>query len=188
MRRNLLTICLVISVAINLALAGYLVGARMHAAPVLDPTRSFKHWTQTLPEERRRELRKLQREQRREGRGALRELLQHNDSMRSAIAAQPFSEEQLRSALADLRTHASAAQTRSHEAFIELVAELTPDERQQLARDLGNPRELRRLRGLHRQRPHGPLHPPPHIAPGQAAPDQVPVGPDNPPQDAASGR
>lgn len=128
---------LVVSVVVNLLLAGFIVG-RMSgdsgfrggfgAAPIM-PQLKF------LEEDRRREVtRNLQT--RRELRPILRELHRSQKDIRAAFVAEPFDEEALSEALAEFRERLEESQALSHRKLVAVVARLTPDERRRMTKAL----------------------------------------------------
>lgn len=142
-RNRWIAFALVISLAINIALAGYMVGVSNKPPPSFDPTRGFALWTRSLPEERRRELRGLLRAHSTGGRHQLRGLMRHNTQMQEALLAVPFEAERLNQVLTTLRARGSEMQTHSHHAFVQMVSQLTNAERALLAEDLSKPRRHR---------------------------------------------
>ena len=156
MKSKWATILLVTSLAVNLALAGYLVGSRALLPGVgMDPTRSYPRWVQTLPEERRDALRSIVHQQRQDIRPALRSLRQQHRALRNVVAAQPLSPEDHVAALGEMRGENARVQKVSHRTFVEFVTQLTDIERQQLAEDMRHPH--RGFRAGKRPGPH-PRH------------------------------
>ncbi len=70
-------------------------------------------------------------------RPSLRELRVLHRNLRAAIVADPYDATALHEALSALREQNEKVQLVSHESFIDFVTELTPAEREQLARDVG---------------------------------------------------
>ncbi len=135
-------VLLVASLALNLALVGYLAGrsSAMYSNP--DPTRGFPRWTMTLPDERREALRPTfsLTDKRRH----MRALRGHHQALHKAVAADPFDAEALALALTDMRTGMAELELANHAAFQEFVSQLTPEERLALAAHLERPRHHRR--------------------------------------------
>jgi uncharacterized membrane protein len=143
MKSKWIVVALVISIGLNLALAGFLAGRRSADAVIGDPTQMFPRWVRTLPEERRDALRPQIREHIQTIRPLVRTMRAQHHQLVEAIAAEPFSIETLNSALADMRNQHSAVQTSSHTAFVAFVASLTASERTVLAADIRNKRHGR---------------------------------------------
>ena len=149
-RQRWIALVLVISLAVNIALAGYVVGISNKPPPTFDPTRGFALWTRTLPEERRGELRRFLREHRGKGRHHLPRLLRQNAEMQAALVAKPFDPARLDRVLTSLRERGGEVQTQSHRAFVQLVSQLTDEERALLAEDLQTKRSRRHRAGFGR--------------------------------------
>ena len=151
-RPKILLIALVISLAINLAMLGFAV-ARM----IFEPT-SFANaihisprWAYHLPDERRKELRPLLREQFKRARAQRPLLREKHKAVQRALAAEDFSENSLNEALVELRSALQTSQSQSHADFSGFVTQLTATERKDLAKEL-----LRRSRPRdHSQSRHG---------------------------------
>ena len=137
MRPKILLITLVISLAINLAMLGFAV-ARM----IFEPT-SFANsihisprWAYHLPDERRKELRPLLREQFKRARAQRLLLRKKHRAVQHVLAAEDFSEKSLNQALVDLRSALQTSQSQSHIDFSGFVTQLTAAERKDLAKEL----------------------------------------------------
>ena len=122
---------LVASVVLNLALIGFLVG--MASGPSVwrargfDPSVGMARLVRFLPPERRDEL--LDRATHRQIRASLREMRRAQRAMHEALAAEPFDSAALAASLGQFRDHFATSQARSHAAFVEIAARLTPEER-----------------------------------------------------------
>ena len=154
MRPKILLIALVISLAINLAMLGFAV-ARM----IFEPT-SFANaihisprWAHHLPDERRKELRPLLREQFKRARAHRPLLREKHKVVQRALAAEDFSEKSLNQALVELRRTLQTSQNQSHEDFSSFVTRLTASERKDLAKEL-----LRRSRPRDQKQPRYEQH------------------------------
>jgi uncharacterized membrane protein len=154
MRPKILLIALVISLAINLAMLGFAV-ARM----IFEPT-SFANaihisprWAHHLPDERRKELRPLLREQFKRARANRPLLREKHKAVQRALAAEDFSEKSLNQALVELRRTLQTSQNQSHEDFSSFVTRLTASERKDLAKEL-----LRRSRPRDQKQPRYEQH------------------------------
>ena len=154
MRPKILLIALVISLAINLAMLGFAV-ARM----IFEPT-SFANaihisprWAHHLPDERRKELRPLLREQFKRARANRPLLREKHKAVQRALAAEDFSEKSLNQALVELRRTLQTSQNQSHQDFSSFVTRLTASERKDLAKEL-----LRRSRPRDQKQPRYEQH------------------------------
>ena len=154
MRPKILLIALVISLAINLAMLGFAV-ARM----IFEPT-SFANaihisprWAHHLPDERRKELRPLLREQFKRARAHRPLLREKHKAVQRALAAEDFSEKSLNQALVELRRTLQTSQNQSHQDFSSFVTRLTASERKDLAKEL-----LRRSRPRDQKQPRYEQH------------------------------
>lgn len=154
MRPKILLIALVISLGINLAMLGFAV-ARM----IFEPT-SFANaihisprWAHHLPDERRKELRPLLREQFKRARAHRPLLREKHKAVQRALAAEDFSEKSLNQALVELRRTLQTSQNQSHQDFSSFVTRLTASERKDLAKEL-----LRRSRPRDQKQPRYEQH------------------------------
>ena len=130
-----LTIALALSVAINLALVGFLAGRaglRPGMAMPPDPSLGAFRVLRQIPESRRDALRPLLREQLEAVRPDLRRLRGAQADIRSALDAEPYDAQALDAALAEFRQALAASQKHSHEALERLAAHMTREERRQL--------------------------------------------------------
>ncbi len=135
------------SLALNLALAGFIVGKQSNPRVEYDPTRAFPRWSRTLSEERRHAIRPILREHRLSFKPRARTLRDQHQALRDAISAEPYDSEVLRTVLNQMREEFQQSRALSHESFIAFVNELTPEERVLLARDMArnnHPRHHRR--------------------------------------------
>jgi len=151
-RPKILLIALVISLAINLAMLGF-AAARI----IFEPTRFANaihispRWAHHLPDERRKELRPLLREQFKRARAQRPLLREKHKAVQRALAAEDFSENSLNEALVELRSALQTSQSQSHADFSGFVTQLTATERKDLDKEL-----LRRSRPRdHSQSRHG---------------------------------
>ena len=144
MKSKWLVIGLIVSLVLNLALVGFLVGRASGPSPwqrsALDPVAGLPRLLSFLPKERRREL--LEQQPRRQLRESLRDMRRAQHAIDEALVQEPFDAEALAAQLARYRQHFGASQTRSHAAFVAIAANLTPEERQRFVKSL-------RRRGAH---------------------------------------
>ena len=151
MKSKWLIAIVVTSIALNLALLGYLAGRHSSPFPHADPTRGFPRWALTLPDERRLDLRGTLR--RPELRQQLRALRRHHRALHDAVVADPYDPHALAAALENMRGELAALELSNHASFQEFVSRLTPAERRELAAHLKRPR-------LPPRRHPGAVHPP----------------------------
>jgi uncharacterized membrane protein len=137
MRPKILLIALVISLAINLAMLGFAV-ARMIFEPtsLANAIHISPRWAYNLPDERRKELRPLLREQFKRARAQRLLLREKHKAVQRALAAEDFSEKSLNQALVELRSALQTSQSQSHTDFSGFVTQLTATERKDLAKEL----------------------------------------------------
>ncbi len=138
-KNSWLMLILVISLAANLALIGFVAGrgylpGMRHLAP--DPALGAFRMVGQLPLERREAMRPLLREHFRGMRPRLQRLHAAQGQIRAALLADPYSAEALTKALDDFRAALLASQEYSHQALLALVAQMTPEERAQLTRSM----------------------------------------------------
>jgi len=152
MKSKWVAVALVASLAINLALAGFIVGRFAFHGFAGDPTRDFPLWMASLTEARREALRPLVVAHIRKARPSMRTLRQHHRDLQRAIVAEPFAADALAAVLQSMRAQNEDLQSATHEAFVEFVSNLTLPERQALADNLG-------ARGDPRLRRNGPPRP-----------------------------
>lgn len=163
-----LIVSLVVSLAVNFALAGFFIGRASNLdlhRPLMDPTLGFSRVLRQLPDERRAELRPLIRRHFRGMRPSLGGIRKAQSELNEALTADPFDAPRLADALEQFREHLADNQTASHNSLVALVAALKPGERRVLVESM--------RRGMfdhrdHRQAP--PRRPPPTAPPGLEEP------------------
>ena len=147
MKARWLVIGLVVSLVLNLALAGFLVGRASGPSPwhrgAFDPVAGLPRLLGFLPKERRRAL--MEQHPRPQLREPLRDMRRAQRAMDEALTGEPFDATALAAALGRYRQHFAAAQERSHAAFAAIAGELTPEERRRFVESL-------RRRGEHGRR------------------------------------
>ncbi len=137
MKSKWLATVVILSLGLNLALAGYILGARSKSFGGFDPTRQYIRWARHLPESRRADLRPIIRGHFSSMRPHINNLREGQKNLRRAVAAEPFTSQLLEQTLQQLRKEHLNAQKLGHKSFVLFVQSLTPDERRQLAADLG---------------------------------------------------
>ncbi len=148
-RRNWLTIALVVSVALNVALAGFVLGrlsGRPAAPAVLEPAIGLFRVVRELPEPRREELRPVLRQHMRSLRPEIRAIREAQERINAALGQQPFAGNDLAAALEEFRAALLASQIRSHGLLVQIAAAMTPEERLLLRRTLTRPPHRHRSR------------------------------------------
>ena len=140
---------LLISLALNLALAGFLVGReavqpRLAGGP--PPMLHYHRWAAELSEERQAALRPLVRGHFATRRSSLVEMRQQHQALQELLRQNDLDVVGLQQTLAQLRTRFERAQAAEHEGFVDFVAALTPTERAALADRLARPKRRDRPR------------------------------------------
>ena len=148
-----LLVALVASLALNLTLVGFLVGASGGPPPWrmvgFDATAGLGRLIRFLPDERRTDV-FGDTDMRREIRRSLRTMRRAQHKIAEAMAAEPFDRDRLAAALEDFRTQFGANQQRSHAAFVSIMENLTPGERRQFVESTRHMRDPHRHRNRHR--------------------------------------
>jgi len=142
MRNKWLIGGLATSLIVNLLLVGFVVG-RMTPGMAMpmrpDPTMGIYRMIDFLPEARRDEIKGMLRNAGRSIRPQLRELRAVHRRIREAVMADPFVRADLENALSDLRERLGSTQVSAHQSFVDVVSQLTPEERAQLADAMRRP-------------------------------------------------
>ncbi len=138
-KRNWLIAGLAISLAINLTLAGYLLGRSVPGAkgpPLADPGHWLGASLGVLPKHRRAELSGPLRGQMRGIGRDLRRLRDLRADISRAVRAQPLDRDALETSLAAFRAELAAIQARSHETLVKALQAMTAEERKLVLREL----------------------------------------------------
>lgn len=147
---RLLLAALILSVAVNLLLAGVfmgrLAGPERSAGPV-DPMMGMRRLIRDLPEERAEALGEQYRNYFATVRPRFRELRAAQRQLRSAILTDPLDREAVRGAMIGLQDQLRDSQGVAHDTFIELIAALTLEERHQLIAFMSPPPRHGRPKG-----------------------------------------
>jgi uncharacterized membrane protein len=156
---NVLILALLLSLAANLALGGFIAG-RMSApasppAPVaMDPYVGSLRALRDLPEHRQAAMRPLLREHLRDLRPSVRDVRRAQRRVDEALTAEPFDPAALATALERFRTALLESQERSHGALVQLTGSLNPEERLALREAMASgPRARAFYRGGEAARP-----------------------------------
>ena len=159
MKSRWLAIALAVSLVLNLALVGFLVGAAGRPPPWrstgFDATAGFGKLVRFLPEERRAAVFGNGDDLRREIRQSLRTMRRAQHSIEEALAAEPFGPDRLALALEDFRAQFTMNQRRSHAGLVSIMEKLTPEERRDFVasiQHMRDPRHHRARRGDGRDR------------------------------------
>ena len=143
MKSRWVVMLLVVSIALNVAFVGFLIGRSMAPHRAFDPAAHYPRWVRSLPEPRREELRPFLRQHRQNIRPRLRAIRTGHQEVMRAILAEPFDPAMLEQALQSRRRHHLQSQDTNDAAFVEFVRQLTQQERQTLAHDLRTPNRNR---------------------------------------------
>ncbi len=142
MKGKWIILALVVSVALNLGLIGFLVGAGTpppHGARGgFDPTAGLVRLWRFLPEQRRQELLGDNGGNwRREFRRSWREMRHTQHDIHDALLAEPFELAKLEAALARFRDHRAIHESRGHAVFVDVASRLTAAERRRFVETMG---------------------------------------------------
>jgi uncharacterized membrane protein len=134
---------LIASVAINLALVGFLAGRastmEFNNMSRVDPMMGMRTLLRDLPEDRQETLMPRFREYFSALRPRFRDIRGAQGSLREAILSDPLDTAALQQALNNFNTNLFASQANGHEALIALIAALNAEERKQLIVNLHKP-------------------------------------------------
>jgi uncharacterized membrane protein len=142
MRHKWLIASLVASLAVNLALAGFVVGRLTLPGAVpatLDPSLSMFRVLRQLPEPRRDELRPIVRAHFVGLRGDLRRMREAQDHINAALATHPFDAAALNGALEGFRQALMDSQQANHRVLVRVAGDMTPAERELLREAMTRP-------------------------------------------------
>jgi len=155
MKNKWLVIALVVSLSLNLVIAGFVIGRLGSGAGFparIDPIAGFPRLMSQLPDERQEELRPLMGSYFQTMRPTFRAMRAAQEEVFSAVKADPYQSEATRIALATFREKLLESQTSAHDAFIEFTSALTTEERHLLAKKMHQPWRSRH----NRKPPHPP--------------------------------
>jgi uncharacterized membrane protein len=127
-----LTAVLVVSLAGNLALAGFISGRLSGHGPApaaMDPSLGLFRMLRELPDERREQLRPTVREHFRSMRGDLRDLRGAQRRINNALTAEPFEADALTAALDDFRRALLDNQRENHAMLVRVASTMSAEER-----------------------------------------------------------
>lgn len=133
--RNWLVIGLVLSIAVNLALAGFVAGRLLRPGPfpaMLDPSLSLYRVIHDLPEPRRDAFRATMREHFHDLRGDIERMRRAQHDINDALERQPFDPHALDEALDRFRDALMDGQRSNQAVLVKVATAMTPDERKTL--------------------------------------------------------
>ena len=142
MQSRWLIAALVVSLAVNLALAGFVAGRMTLPGPApaaLDPSLGMFRVLRELPEPRREALRPLMVEHFRSLRGDLHRMRAAQRRINQALATQPFDPDALSAALEGFRRALLDSQRDNHRALVRVAGDMTSEERALLRDALTRP-------------------------------------------------
>ena len=141
-------VLLLLSVALNIGLIGFLAGKISGLAPSLrggmPPNAAIGRFVRQLDESRQRELRPLLRTHRQTLRPGAIELRKAHGALQTALATEPLNTRAIELALDSIASTSGQRSPAFNQSFIDLVKALTQAERQLLANSLQRGRGHRR--------------------------------------------
>ncbi len=185
---RLLLGALILSVAVNLLLAGIfmgrLAGPERSVGPV-DPVMGMRRLIRDLPPERAEDLAEHYRHYFSTIRPRFRELRASQRQLREAMLTEPLDKAAVREAMVGFQNQLRDSQGQAHDAIIELMAALTLDERRQLITLMSPPPRHERPRSdrpsFDRPSAHGERGPGPEAPPRPGNGDRPPGDSEAPP-------
>ncbi len=137
--RRLLIGALVVSLAINLFIAGFVAARWLRPIPDRPtwPMAEIARGFERLPREQREELRRLTRERRQALRETITRLRQAQAEVNRILETEPFDPRALERSLARIRTLSNDVQREVHAMLLAAAEALPPDARRSLARHHG---------------------------------------------------
>ncbi len=147
MRNKWLITGLLVSLAINVALTGFVAGRLAPHGPRpadFDPALGPLRMLRDLPEERRDALRNAVRAHFRGMRGDIQRLRAAQREINEALAEEPFEPNHMRTALDGFRSALMDSQVDNHESLVQIAAAMTPAERRMLREAMTRSRHDRR--------------------------------------------
>lgn len=142
-------IALIVSVAVNLGVAGVIGGAALRAPEIqrnnLEAPEGVAMLARAMPPEHQRELRQNLRERRSDLRPDREELRNLRDRFIVALRAEPFDIDAVNAVFADQRAMLSKLTAAGHTSVIEQIEKMSPRDRERyIRRLLGDDRPPRR--------------------------------------------
>lgn len=134
--RNWLVAGLVVSLAVNLLLVGFVAGHRLARAGVapamMDPSLALFRVVRRLPEPRREAFQPVMREHFRAMGGKLDRMRRAQKDVNDALTAEPFDAEALQAALEHFRAALLELQRNNGNLLVKVANTMSADERRQL--------------------------------------------------------
>jgi Spy/CpxP family protein refolding chaperone len=129
-------IALLVSVTLNLLVAGAVIGHFLRGAPEPRFPGHLGRVMEKIDPEQQAVMKEQFRAFRREGRQLHQDMRQKQRELTKSILAEPFDEESARQGFAQLRQSGAAIQTQMHEQMISVMKNLGPKQRARLIRRL----------------------------------------------------
>jgi uncharacterized membrane protein len=152
---------LVVSVIVNLLLAGFVIGRLSGIGPPPpfgpDPAAGFVRLLGFLDDDCRAGITPVLRPHLGAMLPMLRTVRRDQHAVIEALTAEPFVPEALERSLGGLRAHLTAVQVASHESFVAMASLLTVAERKALAEAMRHPPHKHRRQGMSEGRDGPPL-------------------------------
>ena len=145
---------LVLSIALNIGLFGYLLGSanQDRGVPVqAPPNATIGHFLRSLPPERRAEIKPAMRTHFKQLRPSIRAHRQAHRHLQKVVSGDPLDKLALRNALEQMGNLDTTHRSAQADSLAELISQLSPSERQALAQAMKRP--FPRGRGLRHQAP-----------------------------------
>jgi uncharacterized membrane protein len=132
-------IILIVSLAANLFLAGLVAGdwimGRVGPRPPFGPATNFGWMRHAIGSDAEKIIEPVMQQHRDAMRRQMEGVRATRRDVGAALTAEPFDRARLESALARLRSQAAEAQTAFHGTFVDVVSNLTPEQRAALAKE-----------------------------------------------------
>ncbi len=145
-KRNWVKYLLIVSLGLNLIVAGLMVGAKVSGhgphKRVGMPGFGMRGFVQALPRDKRAELRAQFRDNRSKMRANGKAMHKSMDTIRAVIAMQPFDAEALHTAFTNQRAQVTSVTQDAQDAFVKIIADMSDAERAEFAENL-NKQQLR---------------------------------------------
>lgn len=129
-------IALIISVALNLLVAGAVIGHFLRGGPEPRFPGHLGRMMENIDPQQRAEMKEQFQTFRREGRQLHKAMRQQQRALTRDILKEPFDEASARSGFAQLRQSSNAIQEQMHEQMISVMGNLGPEERARLIKRL----------------------------------------------------
>ena len=122
-----LVLALLVSLAINLLIAGVVIGRHLDGGA---PSRMHFEWLmQDLDDATRSKMRKNMHEQMKNTRPHRHDLRQAQRALHEAILTEPFEEDRVKAAMAEVRAASARLQQTMHDQMIQILSEMSAEDR-----------------------------------------------------------